>query len=148
MGWWSATCQSLHEEYLGFLTTRGRLGANGKSVKGRPILMRDAEFTQHFTGKKANDVLGAVGVEVFTTKLRLNASAMEDKLQKYIKETLNVKYPQRLFRDIAKGMKCEDEDTLRGVPTMHRIFLTIFKIAKNSADWGEDEVNRLIKISI
>ena len=133
------TRQSLHNEYLGFLTTRGGLGANGKSVKGRPILMRDAEFNRHFTGTEAKDVLGAVGVEVFKTQLRVNASAMEDKIQKYMKETLNVKYPQRLFRDIAKGKKCEDEDTLCGVSTIHRTFLTIFKIATNSADWGEDE---------
>ena len=88
---------------------------------------------------QAEDILGAVGVEVFTTQLRFNASAVEDKLQNFMKKTLRVKYPQRLFREIAKGMKREDEDTLAGVPTIHRTFLTIFKIAEDSADWGEDK---------
>ena len=103
--------------------------------------MQDAEFRRHFTTGEAKNRLGGVGVEVFSTQLRVNASAVEDKLQTFMKETLNVKYPQRLFKHIAKGKKEEDEDTLTGVHTIHRTFLTIFKIAENSADWdwGEDE---------
>ena len=50
-----------------------------------------------------------------------------------------MKYPQRLFRDVAKGMKREDADTLNGEETIHRTFLTIFKIVAYSADWGEDK---------
>jgi hypothetical protein len=58
-------------------------------------------------------------------------------LQTFIKETLKVKYPQRLFREVAKGVKREDEDTVNGEWTIHRTFLTIFKIVDNLADCGE-----------
>ena len=101
--------------------------------------MKDEEFTQHFTGTEAVVKLGAVGVDVFLSRLRLCATAVEDKLQDYIKNELNVKYPHRLFRDVAKGKKREDEDTLDGAETIYRTFLTIFRLAENSADWGEDE---------
>ena len=65
---------------------------------------------------------------------------MEDRLQTFIKETLKVKYPQRLFRHVAKGIHREDEDTLNGEDTnkIHRTFLTIFKIVDGSAYWGEE----------
>jgi hypothetical protein len=101
--------------------------------------MQDEDFTKHFTVTQAIDRLGAVGVEVFSTRLRANASAMEDRLQTFVKDTLKVNYPQRLFRAVAKGRKREDEDTLNGEETIHRTFLTIFQIVDDSADWGEDE---------
>ena len=101
--------------------------------------MKDETFTNHFTGKEAVDRLGAVGVEIFRSKLRVNASAVEDKLQTFIKDSLDVTYPQQLFRAVAKGKKREDEDTLNGEETIHRTYLTIFKIVDNSADWGDDE---------
>ena len=78
-------------------------------------------------------------MDVYQSRLRLNATAVEDKLQDYMKNQLNVNYPHRLFRDVAKGKKREDEDTLDGAETIYRTFLTIFRLAENSADWGEDE---------
>ena len=79
--------------------------------------MQDENFTKHFTEKQAIEKLGAVGVEVLCSRLRANVSAVEDRLQTFIKETLKVKYPQRLFRDVAKGIKREDEDTVNGEET-------------------------------
>ena len=113
------TRRALEDEFLRFLTQRGTLLANGwsSSCKNRPILMKDEGFTEHFTGKQAIEQLGAVCVEVFCSRLRANASAVEDRLQTFIKETLEVKYPQRLFRDVAKGIKREDEDTVNGEET-------------------------------
>jgi hypothetical protein len=136
------TRQALSAEFLRFLTTRGTLVANSGSSRNRPILMQDEKFKKHFTGNQAIEQLGAVCVEVFRTGLRANASAVEDRLQTFIKETLEVKYPQRLFRAVAKGKKREDEDTLDGKATIHRTFLTIFKIVDNSADWGEEGRNK------
>ena len=101
--------------------------------------MRDEEFTVHFTRNEAIAELGAVGVDVYIGGLRQSATAVEDKLQAYIKNELNANYPNRLFRDVAKGKKREDEDTLNGAETIYRTFLTIFRLAENSADWGEDE---------
>ena len=139
------TRQALKDEFLRFLTTRGTLVANGwSSCRNRPILMKDEGFTEHFTGKQAIE-LGAVCVEVFRTGLKLNATAVEERLQRFIMETLEeeeVNYPQRLFRAVAKGKKREDEDTLNGDETIHRTFLTIFKIVDGSADWGEEGRNK------
>jgi len=105
--------------------------------------LQDENFTEHFTGNQAIEQLGAVCVEVFRTGLRANASAVEDRLQTFIKETLEVKYPQRLFRAVAKGKKREDEDTRNGEKTIiHRTFLTIFKIVDGSADRGEEGRNK------
>ena len=61
------------------------------------------------------------------------------KLQAYTKNELHVNYPQRVFRDVAKGIKREDEDTVNGATTIYRTFLTIFEIVDNSADWGDDD---------
>jgi hypothetical protein len=94
------TRRTLLEEFLRFLSTRGTLGADSRN---RPILMQNPEFTKHFTAGQAVKTLGAIGVQVFSSGLRANASAMEDKLQTFIKETLQVNYPQRLFRAVAKG---------------------------------------------
>ena len=110
--------------------------------------MNDAKFTEHFTGNQAIEKLGAVCVEVFCSRLRDNASAVEDALQTFIQETLEVKYPQRLFRNVAKGKKREDEDTLNGETTIHRTFLTIFKIVDNSADWGPRGRDKSFPISV
>ncbi len=135
------TRRTLEDEFLGFLGLRNRLGPNG-SIRGpRPILMKDQGFKKHFTGKEAINQLGAVGVEIFRSVLRYNVSWMEDRLQTYIKHSLKVKYPQRLFREVAKGKKREDDDTLDGEENsrIHRTFLTIFKIVEKSADWGDDK---------
>ena len=101
--------------------------------------MRDEELTQHFTRGEAIAELGAVGVDVYTGRLRQGATAVEDKLQAYIKNELHVKYPNRLFRDVAKGIKREDDDTLNGAVTIFRTFLSIFEIVDDSADWGDDD---------
>ena len=101
--------------------------------------MRDEEFTKHFTRNEAIAELGAVGVEVYTGRLRQGATAVEDKLQAYIKTELKVKYPNRLFREVAKGIKREDDDTLNGAVTIFRTFLSIFEIVDDSADWGDDD---------
>ena len=101
--------------------------------------MRDEELTVHFTRNEAIAELGAVGVEVYTGRLRQGATAVEDKLQAYIKNELHVKYPNRLFREVAKGMKREDDDTLNGAVTIFRTFLSIFEIVDDSADWGDDD---------
>ena len=139
------TRRALSVEFLRFLTTRGTLVKNSGSSYGkpRPILMQDENFTEHFTGNQAIEQLGAVCVEVFCSRLRANASAVEDRLQTFIKGTLEVKYPQRLFRDVAKGIKREDENTLNDKDTnkIHRTFLTIFKIVDGSAYWGEEGRN-------
>jgi hypothetical protein len=58
------TRRSVKEEYLKFLTKRGGLMRGGCSIRGRPILMRDADFTEHFTQQAAEIELGAAGVEV------------------------------------------------------------------------------------
>ena len=101
--------------------------------------MRDEEFTVHFTRNEAIAELGAVGVEVYTGRLRQGATAVEDKLQEYLKNELHVNYPHRLFREVAKGIKREDDDTLNGAVTIFRTFLSIFEIVDDSADWGDDD---------
>ena len=101
--------------------------------------MRDEEFTQHFTRGEAIAELGAVGVEVYIGRLRQGATAVEDKLQAYIKNELKVNYPNRLFREVAKGIKREDDDTLNGAVTIFRTFLSVFEIVDDSADWGDDD---------
>jgi hypothetical protein len=137
------TRRSLLEEFMGFLSTRGSLGTGSTSSQGnRPVLMQDQDFENHFTRTQAIDRLGAVGVQVFCSGLRANASAVEDRLQAFLKDTLEVNYPQRLFRAVAKGKKREDEDTLNGEETVHRTFLTIFKIVDDSADWVEDRASK------
>ena len=99
--------------------------------------MRDEEFTKHFTTNEAIAELGAVGVDVYIGGLRQSATAVEDKLQAYIKNELNVNYPNRLFREVAKGKKREDDDTLNGAVTIFRTFLSVFEIVDDSADWGD-----------
>ena len=97
------------------------------------------EDGSHWTGKQARETLGAVAVEVFTSQLRANASKVEDGLQSYMQETLELHYPRRLFRHIAKGIKREDEETKAGGVVLHKVFLTIFKIVEGSEMWHEEE---------
>ncbi len=123
------TRRSIADEFLRFLTIRGSLDS---SEGNRPILMKDEDFRDHFTMSQAIQILGAVGVEVHCSRLRYNASAIEDRLQTFMKDELGLHYPNRLFRAVALGVHREDEATLNGEETIHRTFLTIFKIAENS----------------
>jgi hypothetical protein len=119
------TKRMIRAEALEFM---GRRGANqtknqdGTTRRNRPVLRRDKtlpEKKRHFTAKKCQKELGFKFVQVYCTKLKLNAHMIENAMQ-----TRMQKYPLgiRLWRQVAKGQGDKAAKPKKDVA--HKVFVT------------------------
>ena len=135
--YFGTTKNALKYEALKFLTTRGR-STRGDPTRNTPILqiVNDEGNNRSITEQTARDKLGAKSVEVYVGRLRSNACAVEDELQKRNK---HLHYPYRLYREIAKGIK-NDKEAVEDSNFICRTFVTYFKIDENSLVYGKGKI--------
>jgi hypothetical protein len=120
------TMQKIIKEAFKFLGRRGanaRKKKDGTTRRNRPVLLRGdktlPEKKRHFTDGECQKELGFKFVQVYCTKLKLNAHMVEDALQTRLHD-----YPLgvRLWRHVAMGQGDKAAPPEEGVA--HKVFVT------------------------